>query len=141
MRMCKFYCNFAHKLDEIMAIEFKSEDLHRAHEWIAQAKHIVITTHMAPDGDAMGSSLALWHWISNIKFQISTIQSVHVIVPNAFPAFFNWMPGSAQILIYEKEAQRCDALIAATDLFICTDFNDHNRIGPMGEKMLANPCP
>ena len=51
------------------------------------------------------------------------------------------MPGSAQILIYEKEAQRCDALIAAADLFICTDFNDPKRIGPMGEKMLANPCP
>jgi phosphoesterase RecJ-like protein len=110
-------------------------------EFIEKAKHIVIFTHMAPDGDAMGSSLALWHWISNIKFQISTIQSVHVIVPNAFPAFFNWMPGSAQILIYEKEAQRCDALIAAADLFICTDFNDPKRIGPMGEKMLANPCP
>ena len=86
---------------------------------------------MAPDGDAMGSSLALKHWIG---------EKATVIVPNAFPAFFNWMPGSAQILIYEKEAQRCDALIAAADLFICTDFNDPKRIGPMGEKMLANPA-
>ena len=101
-------------------------------ELIEKAKHIVIFTHMAPDGDAMGSSLALYHWIG---------EKATVIVPNAFPAFFNWMPGSAQILIYEKEAQRCDALIAAADLFICTDFNDPKRIGPMGEKMLANPCP
>ena len=101
-------------------------------ELIEKAKHIVIFTHMAPDGDAMGSSLALKHWIG---------EKATVIVPNAFPAFFNWMPGSAQILIYEKEAQRCDALIAAADLFICTDFNDPKRIGPMGEKMLANPCP
>ena len=101
-------------------------------ELIEKARHIVIFTHMAPDGDAMGSSLALKHWIG---------EKATVIVPNAFPAFFNWMPGSAQILIYEKEAQRCDALIAAADLFICTDFNDPKRIGPMGEKMLANPCP
>ena len=101
-------------------------------EIIEKAKHIVIFTHVAPDGDARGSSLALWHWIG---------EKATVIVPNAFPAFFNWMPGSAQILIYEKEAQRCDALIAAADLFICTDFNDPKRIGPMGEKMLANPCP
>ena len=100
-------------------------------ELIEKAKHIVIFTHMAPDGDAMGSSLALKHWIG---------EKATVIVPNAFPAFFNWMPGSAQILIYEKEAQRCDALIAAADLFICTDFNDPKRIGPMGEKMLANPA-
>lgn len=100
-------------------------------EIIEKARHIVIFTHMAPDGDAMGSSLALKHWIG---------EKATVIVPNAFPAFFNWMPGSAQILIYEKEAQRCDALIAAADLFICTDFNDPKRIGPMGEKMLANPA-
>ena len=114
-------------------------------EFIEKAKHIVIFTHMAPDGDAMGSSLAMWHWVSNLRDTgipgYRDIESIQIIVPNAFPAFFNWMPGSAQILIYEKEAQRCDALIAAADLFICTDFNDPKRIGPMGEKMLANPCP
>jgi len=109
-------------------------------ELIEQAQHIVIFTHMAPDGDAMGSSLALWHWINGLTDERVNGLTVHVIVPNAFPAFFNWMPGSAQILIYEKEPQRCDALIAAADLFICTDFNDPKRIGPMGEKMLANPC-
>ena len=109
-------------------------------ELIEKAQHIVIFTHMAPDGDAMGSSLALWHWINGLTDERVNGLTVHVIVPNAFPAFFNWMPGSAQILIYEKEPQRCDALIAAADLFICTDFNDPKRIGPMGEKMLANPC-
>ncbi len=113
-------------------------------ELIEQAKHIVIFTHMAPDGDAMGSSLALKHWISNLRNtgipEYRNIESIHVIVPNAFPAFFNWMPGSAQILIYEKEPQRCNTLISEADLIICTDFNDPKRIGPMGDKMLANPC-
>ena len=106
-------------------------------ELIEKAQHIVIFTHMAPDGDAMGSSLAMWHYVKGLSDNVQCT----IIVPNAFPAFFNWMPGSAQILIYEKEAQRCDALIATADLFICTDFNDPKRIGPMGEKMLANPCP
>ena len=101
-------------------------------ELIEKANHIVIFTHVAPDGDAMGSSLALKHWIG---------EKATVIVPNAFPAFFNWMPGADQILIYEKEAAKCDPLIAEADLFICTDFNDPKRIGPMGEKMLANSCP
>ena len=101
-------------------------------ERIEKAQHIVIFTHMAPDGDAMGSSLALKHWIGD---------KATVIVPNAFPAFLSWMPGADQILIYEKEAAKCDPLIAQADLFICTDFNDPKRIGPMGEKMLANSCP
>ena len=110
-------------------------------ELIEKAKHIVIFTHVAPDGDAMGSSLALWHWIKGLPVTGDGSRDVTVIVPNAFPAFFNWMPGAEQILIYEKQAAQCDPLIAKAELFICTDFNDPKRIGPMGEKMLANPCP
>ena len=110
-------------------------------QYIEQAKHIVIFTHMAPDGDAMGSSLALWNWITGGGLQVTGERSVTVIVPNAFPVFFNWMPGADKIRIYEKESKDCDPLIAGADLFICTDFNDPKRIGPMGEKMLANPCP
>lgn len=101
-------------------------------ELLQNAQHIVIFTHMAPDGDAMGSALAIYHWLGG---------KPEVIVPNAFPAFFNWMPGADKIHVYEKEHTACDAIIAAADLFICTDFNDPKRIGPMGEKMLANPCP
>lgn len=106
---------------------------------------------MAPDGDAMGSSLAMWHYVmdrfadrsetANADRPAEGLTDVHVIVPNAFPAFFNWMPGADQIWIYEKDPQRCNALIADADLFICTDFNDPKRIGPMGEKMMANPSP
>ena len=114
-------------------------------ELIENAKHIVIFTHMAPDGDAMGSSLAMYHWINdqieNRKSIIENRKSVHIIVPNAFPAFFNWMPGADTIRIYENDAKNCDPLIAEADLFICTDFNDPKRIGPMGDKMMANPCP
>lgn len=112
---------------------------------IRNAQHIVIFTHMAPDGDAMGSSLAMYHWINdqieNRKSIIENRKSVHIIVPNAFPAFFNWMPGADTIRIYENDAQHCDRLIAEADLFVCTDFNDPKRIGPMGDKMMANPCP
>ena len=109
---------------------------------IDNAKHIVIFTHMAPDGDAMGSSLAIYHWINDsINRQVVNCPSVNVIVPNAFPAFFNWMPGAGDILVYEKKSELCNRLIAEADLFICTDFNDPKRIGPMGEKMLLNPCP
>lgn len=101
-------------------------------ELLQHAQHIVIFTHMAPDGDAMGSALALYNWLNG---------QAEVIVPNAFPAFFNWMPGAERVHVYEKEGAVCDAVIAAADLFLCTDFNDPKRIGPMGDKMLANPCP
>ena len=104
-------------------------------ELIEKANKIVILTHVAPDGDAMGSALALWHWCK------SKVETVTVIVPNAYPAFLGWMPGAEEVRIYEKQPRECDALIAEADLIICTDFNDPKRIGPIGEKMLANPCP
>ena len=118
-------------------------------ELIEKAQHIVIFTHMAPDGDAMGSSLALYHCLNVPEAQLNAAEplfkraaggSVYVIVPNAYPSFLAWMPGADQIRIYEKENAACDKLIAEADLFICTDFNDPKRIGPMGEKMLANPA-
>ena len=106
-------------------------------EIVEKAKKIVILTHMAPDGDAMGSALAMYHYVRD-RFSQS---SVHVIVPNAFAAFFNWMPGADAIKVYEKEPDACNALIAEADLFICTDFNDPKRISTAGEKMMANPAP
>ena len=99
-------------------------------------QHIVILTHMAPDGDAMGSALAMYRYVMD-SFAVG---QVSVIVPNAFPAFYSWMPGAEQIKIYEKEPDACSALIAAADLFICTDFNDPKRINPAGDKMMANPA-
>ncbi len=117
-------------------------------EFIEKSHHIVIFTHMAPDGDAMGSSLALWHWCKQAPLcppmeggRPMEGRAVTVIVPNAFPDFLGWLPGADQVKIYEKEAEACNRLIAEADLFLCTDFNDPKRIGPMGEKMLANSAP
>ena len=110
-------------------------------ELIEKSKHIVIFTHMAPDGDAMGSSLSLWHAVKGLPVTGDGLRDVTIIVPNAFPTFLSWMPGAEQIKIYENEAAACDQLIAQADLFLCTDFNDPKRIGPMGEKMQANPAP
>ena len=118
---------------------------------MSQAQHIVILTHMAPDGDAMGSALALYHSVMDrcaVRSETADavrpadgLLDVHVIVPNAFPAFFNWMPGADKILVYETQQKACEPLLAEADLFVCTDFNDPKRIGPGGEKMLQRDCP
>ena len=110
---------------------------------LSEAKHVVIVTHMGPDGDAMGSSLAWKHYLCSAfeAGSLSAERSVDVIVPNAFPSFFNWMPGAGEVHVYENETAASDRIIEAADLFLCTDFNDPKRIGPVGEKMLANACP
>ena len=124
-----------------MRIELDTTQLEKARTLIAQAERIIITTHMAPDGDAMGSALAMYHWLQNTEHRTQNTDQISLIVPNAFPEFFNWMPGVEHIHVFEKEQELCKSLIDKADLFICTDFNDPKRIGPIGEKMLASSAP
>ena len=124
-----------------MTINLQKELVSRAALLMQNARRVVILTHMAPDGDAMGSALAMYHWLTANSQRLTTNdQIVNVIVPNAFPAFYNWMPAADKIRIYENEAEACNALLAEADLVICTDFNDAKRIGPVGEKMLQAAC-
>ena len=65
-----------------------------------RADKVVIVTHVSPDGDALGSSLGLYHFLSVHG------KTVNVIVPNAFPDFLRWMPGAKDIIRYDKYAER-----------------------------------
>jgi len=127
------------KTKKKMGVQLDQTSLAKAKDLISAARKIIIHTHMAPDGDAMGSALALWHWVKGKR--LSGEGDVHVIVPNAFPAFFDWMPGANDILIYEKQTEACNRMMAEADLFLCTDFNDPKRIGPMGERLMQSTAP
>ncbi len=106
-----------------------------AQRLIEGAKKIVILTHMAPDGDAMGSSLGLRWWLEEMG------KAVTVVVPSAFPDFLGWMPGAEDILVYDisGESAVCGQIreaIEAADLAICADFNEPKRIGAVGTMLL-----
>ena len=103
--------------------------------YIQQAHKVAIFTHQSPDGDAMGSSLAMYHYI------ISLGKEAQVIVPNAFPAFLAWMPEADSVLLYDTHQAQADAYLDAADLVICTDFNAPSRIGALGDKMISLTCP
>ncbi len=105
---------------------------------LQEAQRPVIFTHIAPDGDAMGSSLAMMHYLTD-KGQGT--KEVAVVVPNAFPEFLAWMPGAERVVVFEGNEEQASRIIAEADLHICLDFNDPKRIGPVGEKLLLNPCP
>ena len=112
-----------------------SKEVEKTAKFFASAQNVVIVTHMSPDGDAMGSSLGMKHYLqSTIHHPQSPI---HVLVPNSFPSFLAWMPGAEEDLVYESQSQEADALIEAADLFILTDFHEPKRIGSLGDKILA----
>lgn len=101
-------------------------------KWLDCAEKIVIVSHVSPDGDAIGSSLGLWHFLSEQD------KIVNVIVPNAFPDFLKWMPGSKEILLYNRYKEFADKLIAEADIICCLDFNAIHRIDEMGDAVLSS---
>ncbi|MFH4967126.1 bifunctional oligoribonuclease/PAP phosphatase NrnA [Gaetbulibacter sp. M240] len=94
-------------------------------------KNIVIVTHKNPDGDAIGSSLGLYHFLKTYH------QHVLVIVPNDYPSFLKWMPGHEHILKHDTQTAICDSKIDKADIIFTLDFNAFHRTGQM-EKPLEN---
>lgn len=103
-------------------------------KWFERADKIVIVSHVSPDGDAIGSSLGLYHFFDSQE------KTVNVIVPNAFPDFLRWMPGSKDILLYDRYKEFADKLIAEADVICCLDFNALKRIDDMADAIAASPA-
>ena len=91
------------------------------------AQKIVIVTHLSPDGDALGSSLGLYHYLRSIG------KEPKVIVPNAFPYFLKWMNGTSDIIVNTYIPDVAERMIKNADLIFCLDFNTLKRIGVLGE--------
>lgn len=105
----------------------EQNSVNKAMRLIEESSKIIITTHLSPDGDAMGSSLALYHFIKRLGKQI------HLIVPNSFPYFLKWLKGSDEIINYEYKPQLADTLFDEADLILSLDYNIPKRIGEMSE--------
>ena len=90
---------------------------------LGERKNIVLTTHTNPDGDAIGSSLAMMHYL-RLKGH-----NVTAIVPNKFPSFLAWLPGSDKLVIYEKEAKKAQKALDTADLLFSLDYNALARVG------------
>lgn len=99
--------------------------------WFNRAENIVLVSHVSPDGDAIGSTLGLWHFFN------SQGKKATVIVPNNFPEFLKWLPGAREILCYDKRKEQADELIDKADIICCLDFNASKRVDNMQEKLLS----
>ena len=93
---------------------------------LSTPKKVVIVPHKNPDGDAMGSTLGLYHYLEKLG------HSATVIAPNDYPEFLKWIPGTESVVIHEKELDVADALISDADLIFTLDFNALHRCGAMG---------
>lgn len=90
-------------------------------------KNIVIISHKNPDGDAVGSSLGLYHYLTKYGHNVS------VMVPNDFPDFLKWTPTSEDIVIYDQEEEKSQQLLHDADIVFTLDFNAFHRTGKVAD--------
>ncbi|RXR32177.1 bifunctional oligoribonuclease/PAP phosphatase NrnA [Flavobacterium piscinae] len=96
-----------------------------AKKLLQSSKKIAIIPHRNPDGDAMGSTLALYHFLKKLNHQPV------VISPNEFPDFLAWLPESQNVLIYEKDRNGTKNILEKAELIFTLDFNALHRTGEM----------
>ena len=101
---------------------------------LTQPRQIVITTHQKPDADAMGASLALYHFLTQFG------HSVTIISPTNWAGWVNWMPGTKEVMDYEQDKQKAEAVLDKAGWLFCLDFNIFNRTKALTEKLKQLSC-
>ena len=97
---------------------------------LSDPKKVVVVPHRNPDGDAIGSTLALKHYLEFYQHQVT------VIAPNDYPEFLKWAPGESSILKFDTQTEISSTLIAEADILFTLDFNALHRTGDDMAKVL-----
>lgn len=101
------------------------KDIKATEALLSKPQKIVIVPHKNPDGDAIGSTVGLYHYLKNRG------QEVTVISPNDYPKFLKWVPGNEHIVNFEKDLQHAKQLIQDATIIFTLDFNHLGRIDQM----------
>ena len=89
------------------------------------AKRVAICGHYGPDGDAVGAALGWAAYLKHLGKQVT------IVMPNPFPDFLTWLPGSRQILFNTFQHERVAKALGDADLICCLDFRELGRIKEM----------
>ena len=102
---------------------------------IQSPKRMVLACHVNPDGDAIGSVLAMAEFLERRG------HDVKMVVANDFPDFLHWMPGADRFLVFEKSPEECKSAIAAAECIMMLDFNNLSRSGILHNEIGKTRCP
>lgn len=98
---------------------------------LEQSRKIVITTHIKPDGDAMGSSMGLYNFLKSMRF---VEHDVTVITPSDYPANLSWLNGNDKVIVFSPETSwDVSELVDTADIIFCLDFSRLSRLEILGE--------
>ncbi len=109
-----------------------AEQLQKLQRMIGKAQRVACVCHVNPDGDAIGSTLAIAAWMKRLG------KECRVVVPNRFPDFLQWMPSTNEIIRYDRKAAEADEYLRHTDLLWVCDMNEASR--SLGMESILQEC-
>ncbi len=107
----------------------------RVRDLLSESDKIVITCHLTPDGDAIGSSLGLMHTLNAIG------KSAVVVTPDMVPKNLMFLPGAKDAVAYSRHEEYASRLLNEAELIFCLDFNESKRVDRMEPALVAAGAP
>ena len=110
-------------------------DTSKLKAFLSQKRTVFITTHLRPDGDAIGSILALYHFLKYSG------HNVIAVIPSEYPYYFEWFPGIKELLNYQNNKELVLQELAKSEIIFAVDFNQLKRNGELGQKLAETTLP
>lgn len=107
----------------------------RIRELLTRSERVVITCHLTPDGDAIGSSLGLLHTLSAIG------KNVSIVTPDMVPKSLLFLPGAKEAVAYTRHEEFATRLLNEADLIFCLDFNEPRRVDRLEPALVGTKAP
>ncbi|TXK74338.1 bifunctional oligoribonuclease/PAP phosphatase NrnA [Mesonia sp. HuA40] len=109
-----------------------AEQISEIKSLLANPRTISIIPHRNPDGDALGSTLALKLYLEQLG------HTVHLISPNLYPDFLSWLPHQEEIILFCEQQQKATQCLQDSSMVFTLDFNDLSRTGEAMQQVLAD---
>jgi len=105
------------------------KELEKINNFLSSSKKkIVLMSHTHPDGDALGSGMALKLFLNKLGHEVD------FILPDRFPEFLDWMPNTKDIIIYDEDRDKAISALESADCMICVDMNNIGRLNGLSEQ-------
>lgn len=89
---------------------------------LEENKSVVLTSHFNPDGDAVGSLVAMYLYLKRRGVRVKAV------LPNDMPQFYRWLPGVDELLIFTSDRQGVRGVLAEADVVFSLDYNSPHRL-------------
>ncbi len=102
-----------------------SHEIEAVGRLLSVPQNIVLVSHKNPDGDTIGATLAMMHYLRKKGHNVTAL------VPNDFPGYYKWIPGAGEMVIFDHNVRAVRDALAAGQSMFCLDFNSLDRTGNM----------